>query len=65
MDMAAIYHALGEKDEMFRWLNKAYDDESELLIVLQYDPQWDDLRSDARFQELVRRVQRDTAAEKI
>ncbi|HTU45127.1 MAG TPA: winged helix-turn-helix domain-containing protein [Bryobacteraceae bacterium] len=65
MDIAGIHHALGEKDEMFRWLNKAFDDEAEMLIVLQYDPQWDDLRSDPRFQELVRRVHRDTSAEKI
>jgi TolB-like protein/DNA-binding winged helix-turn-helix (wHTH) protein/Tfp pilus assembly protein PilF len=65
MDIASVYHALGEKDEMFRWFAKAYDDESEMLIILPLDPQWDDLRSDARFQELVRKVQRDTSAEKI
>ena len=65
MDIASVYHALGESDEMFRWLDKAYSDESELLIVLQYDPQWDDLRNDSRFRELVRKVQRDTSAEKI
>jgi TolB-like protein/Flp pilus assembly protein TadD len=65
MDIANVYHALGEKDQMFRWLDRAYDDQSELLIVLQYDPQWDDLRSDPRFQELVRKVHLDTSAEKI
>jgi DNA-binding winged helix-turn-helix (wHTH) protein/TolB-like protein/Tfp pilus assembly protein PilF len=65
MDIASVHHALGEKEEMFRWLGKAYDDESEMLIVLPLDPQWDDLHGDPRFRELVRKVQRDTSAEKI
>lgn len=65
MDIATVDHALGEKDEMFRWLAKAYDDEAELLIVLAFDPQWEDIRRDPRFQELVGKVQRDISAEKI
>lgn len=59
MDIANVHHALGQKDETFRWLNKAYDDQSELLIVLDYDPAWDDLHGDPRFQALVRKVHRD------
>jgi DNA-binding winged helix-turn-helix (wHTH) protein/TolB-like protein/Flp pilus assembly protein TadD len=65
MDIAMVYHALGKKDEMYLWLDRAYEDQSEMLLVLQLDPQWDDLRSDSRFQNLVRKVQRDPSAEKI
>jgi DNA-binding winged helix-turn-helix (wHTH) protein/TolB-like protein/tetratricopeptide (TPR) repeat protein len=65
MDIANAYHALGQKDETFHWLNKAYEDESEMLIVLDRDPAFDDLRSDARLQALVRKIQRDISAEKI
>lgn len=56
MDIATVYHALGRKEEVFRWLNRAYEDQSEMLIVLQYDPAYDDLRSDPRLQELIRKV---------
>lgn len=65
LNMAGIYHALGQTDQVFRWLAKAYADQSEILIVLQYDPQWDDLHSDPRFQELVRKIHADISAEKI
>ncbi len=60
MDIAGVYHALGQKDEMFRWLDRAYEDQSELLIVIDYDPQWHDLRDERRFQDLVERIQRST-----
>jgi DNA-binding winged helix-turn-helix (wHTH) protein/TolB-like protein/Tfp pilus assembly protein PilF len=65
MNMASIYHALGQTDQVFRWLSKAYEDRSEVLIVLDHDPQFDDLRNDTRFQELVRKVHADISAEKI
>jgi TolB-like protein/Tfp pilus assembly protein PilF len=64
LDIANAYHALGKKDETFRWLDKSYEDQSELLIVLDRDPAFDDLRSDPRFEELVRKVHHDITAEK-
>lgn len=64
-DIALVYGALGENDEMFRWLNKAYDDWSEALIYMEYDPAFDDARNDTRFQELVRRVHRSASTAKI
>jgi DNA-binding winged helix-turn-helix (wHTH) protein/TolB-like protein/Tfp pilus assembly protein PilF len=56
LDIATVLHALGHKDEVFKWLDKAYDDQSELLIVLDRDPAYDDLRGDPRFQAIVRKV---------
>ncbi len=56
MDIAVIYVALGEKDKAFEYLDKAYDDQSEMLIFLKLYPPFHDLRSDPRFDQLLRRV---------
>jgi len=54
--MATTYTALGEKDNAFTWLNRAYENHSPGLMYLNVMPEFDNLRSDARFSELVRRV---------
>lgn len=51
-----IYAGLGEKDEAFDWLEKAYDEHSASLPYLGVDLFWDKLRSDPRYADLVRRV---------
>jgi TolB-like protein/tetratricopeptide (TPR) repeat protein len=56
MWMAAIYAALGSKDEAFDWLRKAFDDRSVSLVYLRIDPVFKDLRSDARFADLLARL---------
>jgi TolB-like protein/DNA-binding winged helix-turn-helix (wHTH) protein/Flp pilus assembly protein TadD len=56
LTIALAYGDLGNKDEAFAWLNKAYDDRSEYLLWLNTDPSFDSVRSDTRFQELVRKV---------
>lgn len=54
--IASIYAALGDKEQAFRWLEKAYHDRTDHLLYLRIDPDLDSLRSDPRFQDLVRRV---------
>ena len=55
--IATIYAGLGEKDRAFEFLEKAYLERSlDLPWLLKGDPRIDNLRSDARFQRLVRRV---------
>jgi len=54
--VALIYVALGENDQAFWWLRKAYEERSDSLIYLNTDPELDDIRSDRRFAELVLRV---------
>jgi Flp pilus assembly protein TadD len=54
--MAIIYIGLGEKDKAFTWLEKAYADRSDWMTLLNTDPLFDPLRSDPRFQDLLRRV---------
>jgi len=59
MDPAAIvlaYVAMDKKDEAFVWLQKACSEHSNALTALKVDPIYDPLRSDPRFQELLRRV---------
>lgn len=53
---ALIYAGLGEKDRAFEWLNKSYEERAERLVWLKVDPRLDNLRSDPRFTDLLRRI---------
>ena len=53
--IAVIYAGLGETDRAFQWLEKAYGDRSEGLGLLKVSPEFDNLRSDPRFANLVSR----------
>ncbi len=53
---AIISAGLGENDQAFEWLQRAYDERSESLIYLEVEPVFDRLRSDQRSQDLARRV---------
>jgi TolB-like protein/tetratricopeptide (TPR) repeat protein len=53
---AAVYAALGEKDQAFHWLEQAYQQRCPTLAWLKVQRQWDPLRSDPRFQDLLRRM---------
>jgi TolB-like protein/DNA-binding winged helix-turn-helix (wHTH) protein/Flp pilus assembly protein TadD len=56
-DFAILYAGLGEKDQAFGWLEKAYEERSfSLVMSLKAEPRLDNLQSDPRFQDLVRRV---------
>lgn len=55
-EIARIYVGLGEREQAFEWLEKAYQGRSDLLTRLQVDPTFDSLRSEPRFADLVRRV---------
>jgi Flp pilus assembly protein TadD len=54
--VAAIYAALGQKDEAFAWLQKAYDERGSWMNYLGLDPRLEGLRSDPRFAVLLRRM---------
>ena len=55
--LAQIYAALNEKEQTYRWLQAAYDDHAVWMTYLAVDPVFDRLRSEQRFQEMLRRVQ--------
>jgi TolB-like protein len=48
---------LGDKEAAFKYLNRAVDENAPWLGVMRADPEFDSLRSDARFDELVRRYE--------
>jgi TolB-like protein/DNA-binding winged helix-turn-helix (wHTH) protein/Flp pilus assembly protein TadD len=55
--IATIYAGLGDKDRAFEFLEKAYQERSlDISWHLKADLRIDNLRSDSRFQDLVRRV---------
>jgi TolB-like protein/DNA-binding winged helix-turn-helix (wHTH) protein/Flp pilus assembly protein TadD len=53
---ALIYTGLGEKEQAFDWLEKAYQQRDPSLSTIGGDPRLDPLRADPRFQNLLRRV---------
>ncbi len=55
-DIAIIHAGLDETDDAITWLEKALEERSVGLGYLNVEPQWDALRSDQRFQELLMRV---------
>jgi len=55
-DIAAIYVGLGDQSKTITWLNKAYDERSYSVLLLNVEPEFDSLHSDQRFKDLVRRV---------
>jgi TolB-like protein/DNA-binding winged helix-turn-helix (wHTH) protein/Flp pilus assembly protein TadD len=56
LELYFVYFALGEKERGFAALEKAYKNKSESLLYLRCWPEFDHLRKDPRFADLVRRV---------
>jgi hypothetical protein len=54
--LATNYAVLDEKDKAFEWLEKAYEEPAPGLLHLDLDPDYDNLRTDKRFQDLKRRI---------
>jgi hypothetical protein len=54
--IALLYICLGEKDRAFEWLEKAYQERANSMAYLGVEPLVDPLRSDRRFQDLLRRI---------
>jgi hypothetical protein len=55
LDFAYTYALLGDKDHVLEWLEKAYEERDPWLYV-NAEPRFDNLRSDPRFKDLVRRL---------
>jgi TolB-like protein/DNA-binding winged helix-turn-helix (wHTH) protein/Tfp pilus assembly protein PilF len=54
--LANVYIGLGDKDQAFAWLDKACQERSNYVAYLKVFPIVDPLRSDPRFDELLRRT---------
>jgi tetratricopeptide (TPR) repeat protein len=54
--IAINYTRIGETDEAFAWLERAYREREPLMVALRTYPSFDPLRSDPRFDDLLRRI---------
>jgi tetratricopeptide (TPR) repeat protein len=54
--IARLYAHAGDKDHALEWLEKAYEERLPAMIHLGVDPDWSSLRSEPRFQDLMRRL---------
>jgi len=53
---ARVYASLGDKDRTFEWLEKGLIDRAGWMITLKVDHQWDPVRSDPRYRDLLLRM---------
>ena len=54
--IAVVYAGMGDRDQAFRWLQKALEDRSTSMVFLRSDPEFAALRSDPRFSQLSKAV---------
>jgi eukaryotic-like serine/threonine-protein kinase len=54
--IALLYVNLGDNDHAFEWLNIASEEHDVLLAGLPINPQFDSLRSDSRYPDLLRKL---------
>jgi Flp pilus assembly protein TadD len=55
-DIAFLYCGLGNKDQAFEWLERAYQEKAGGMEYIKVDPAWDSFRSDPRFHSLLKRM---------
>jgi TolB-like protein/DNA-binding winged helix-turn-helix (wHTH) protein/tetratricopeptide (TPR) repeat protein len=53
---AEVYAGLGDKEKAFYWLEKAIEEHSPSMFHLKVSPEFDILRSDPRFERLLKRI---------
>ena len=54
--MAMLLDALGDRDQAFQELERAYHEKSPILFMLDVDPKMDTLRADGRFAVLRNKI---------
>ena len=54
--IGVIHVALGERAQALQWLQRAYEERDVQMVEIGVDPRLDPLRSDPRFQDLLRRM---------
>ena len=56
LGQAVIYAGLADTNRTLAWLEKGYQERSTWMVWLKVDPRFDSMRSDPRFQSLLRRL---------
>jgi hypothetical protein len=54
--IALLYNGLGEREQTLTWLERSLEAGDAKLAFLKVDRKWDNLRDDAEFQQILRRV---------
>ena len=54
--IALIYMGLGQKDQTFKWLEKAYEERDFWMTLIKTAPPFERLRSDPRFKKLLKKM---------
>jgi len=54
--IGAVYAALGDRDQAFHWLDEAYAEHDTFLPWMKVDPEFDKIRGDPRYDDLIRRI---------
>jgi len=54
--MALVYLALGETGRTFKWLEKSYLNHEESLCSIAIDTKWNPIRSDSKFNDLLKKI---------
>ena len=54
--VASAYAEAGERDLAFQWLEKAFAERTPQLLHMVAFPDFDDLREDPRYKDLIRRI---------
>jgi len=55
-NIARLYAYAGDKEMALTFLEKAFDDKDSGLVHLQVDPDWDTLREEPRFRDVLRKM---------
>ena len=54
--IAMVYNGLGDRDQALAWLEHGLEQRDPKMTFLKVEPNWNNLRNDPRFQDLMRRV---------
>ena len=54
--LALVHVGLGDNDRAFQWLEEAVSVRSTPLAYLKFDPEWNPIRDDPRFAQLISRI---------
>jgi adenylate cyclase len=55
-NIAQIYAEIGDLDQCFRWLDKSYLAHDLPIMVIRYDPRYENIRRDPRYQLLLKKM---------
>jgi hypothetical protein len=62
---ARVHTRLGNTEDALEWLSKSFDERNVFPLMVQVDPQYDGLRSDQRFMDMLHRFDQTVEISKV